>query len=238
MKPIRSLLLSAGLGTRLRPITLDLPKCLVQINGKPILKVWIEKLKKINAEKILINTHYLSDQVDKFIDEIKNNKVDLQNFYEKELLGTAGTLIANKDFFLNSIGILIHADNFTKMDLKELIKAHLNKPKSCLLTMLTFDTINPESCGIVEIDSKGIVKDFHEKSNNNHGNLANGAVYVFEDDFLDWVVKYYPNASDFSTEVIPNMLGKIYTYHTYQPYIDIGTIESLKKACEEAKNLN
>ena len=80
MKPIRSLLLSAGLGTRLRPITFNLPKCLVEINGKPILKVWIDKLKKINAEKILINTHYLSDQVDKLIDEIKNNKVELFHY--------------------------------------------------------------------------------------------------------------------------------------------------------------
>ena len=237
MKPIRSLLLSAGLGTRLRPITLSIPKCLVEINGKPILREWIDKLEKMNTEKILINTHYLSEQVDEFIDN-NNSKIDLYKFYEKKLYGTAGTLIANKDFFFNSIGILIHTDNFTKMDLTDLIQAHLKKPRSCLITMLTFDTNNPERCGIVETDSKGVVQDFHEKSTNPKGNVANGAVYVFEDEFLDWVVKNYPYASDFSTEVIPNMFGKIYTYHTHQPYIDIGTIESLKKAREVAKILN
>lgn len=234
MKPIRSLLLSAGLGTRLRPITLSLPKCLVEINGQPILKKWIDKLEKINTEKILINTHYLSDQVDKFIQNY-NSKVALYNFHEKKLYGTAGTLIANKDFFLNSIGILIHSDNFTNMDLNDLIQAHLAKPKKCLMTMLTFNSINPEKCGIVKINTSGIVQNFYEKSANPNGNLANAAVYVFEDEFLDWVVKHFPNASDFSTEVIPKMLGRIYTFHTNQPYIDIGTIESLKEARELAK---
>ena len=82
-KPIRVLLLSAGLGTRLRPLTLSKPKCLVEINGKPILEHWLDKLDNIGAEKVLINTHYLSEQVDKFIANQHNRNVEISKFYEK-----------------------------------------------------------------------------------------------------------------------------------------------------------
>ena len=86
-KTIRALLLSAGLGTRLRPLTLSIPKCLVEINDKPILENWLDKLEKIRVEKVLINTHYLSEQVDKFIDNQHNRNIEISNFYEEKLYG-------------------------------------------------------------------------------------------------------------------------------------------------------
>ena len=116
-QPIRSLILAAGLGTRLRPLTLSKPKCLVEINKKPLLELWIEKLKDINTQRIIINTHYLSDQVNNFLKRKYKNEKKIQSVHESKLLGTAGTLIANRDFFLNSIGIMILADNFTNMKL-------------------------------------------------------------------------------------------------------------------------
>ena len=152
------------------------------------------------------------------------------NFYEDKLLGTAGTLIANYEFFSDSLGILIHADNFTKMDLRELVHSHINRPKNCLLTMLTFDTSTPQSCGIVEVDSNNIVQKFYEKHANPPSNKANAAVYLFENDFMEWLISNYPQATDFSLHVLPNLLGKIYAFHTKMSYIDIGTKESLDKA--------
>ena len=237
-KPIRALLLSAGLGTRLRPLTLSIPKCLVEINGKPILENWLDKLEKIRAEKVLINTHYLAKQVDKFIDNQHNRNIEISNFYEEKLYGTAATLIANNKFFMNSTCILIHSDNFTTLDLNELVKAHQNRPPECLLTMLTFKTENPSSCGIVNVDSNGIVQSFHEKSAESNGNLANGAIYVFENNLLLWLLKNYPKVKDFSTEVIPKLIGKIYSFQTSHPFIDIGTYKALNKAREIAKKLN
>ena len=112
-KPIRSLLLAAGLGTRLRPITLELPKCLVKIGKEPLLENWINKLENIKVDKILINTHYMSEKIDLFLDKKYKNQKKIIKFHENQLLGTAGTLIANRDFFYDSIGIMIHADNFT-----------------------------------------------------------------------------------------------------------------------------
>ena len=237
MKSIRALLLSAGLGTRLRPLTLKIPKCLVEINNKPILEYWIEKLEKISVNQIIVNTHYLSHKVDLFLEKQKRKDINILNFYEDKLLGTAGTLIANYEFFSDSLGILIHADNFTNMDLKDLIESHRNRPKNCLLTMLTFDTSNPESCGIVEVDSNNIVQKFYEKQANPPSNIANAAVYLFEEDFMEWLITNYPQATDFSLDVLPNLLGKIYTFHTKMSYIDIGTQESLDKARKIAKEL-
>ena len=234
-KPIRALLLSAGFGTRLRPLTLNKPKCLIEINGKPILENWLEKLSNINVDKILVNTHYLSDQVDSFLDKhFLNSAQKIEKFHEKNLLGTAGTLIANYKFFKNYTGMMIHSDNYTKMNLSDLVKHHHHRPKNCLITMLTFSTNRPKSCGIVELDTNGVVKLFHEKVSNPPGNIANGAVYLFDNDFLEWLVEKHPAAKDFSTEVLPFLLGKIYTYHTNMSYIDIGSNESL----EEARSLS
>ena len=229
-KPIRALLLAAGFGKRLRPLTLNTPKCLVKINKKPILEHWLTKLEEIDVESILINTHYLAEKVNYFLDTHYSQNKKIKKFHEDILLGTAGTLIANSEFFMNSIGMMIHSDNFSYFKLKDLVEAHQNRPKNCLITMLTFSTNNPKSCGIVEIDNKGIVQSFHEKVNNPPGKIANGAIYVFENDFLDWLIKNHPNAKDFSIEVLPFLIGKIFTHHTNMSYIDIGTINALHEA--------
>ena len=78
----------------------------------------------------------------------------IEEQYERKLLGTAGTLMRNEDYFKGSKGLLIHADNATDTDLNKLIEAHEERPKGCLITMLTFETENPQSCGIVEVDSR------------------------------------------------------------------------------------
>ena len=234
-KPISALLLAAGYGTRLRPLTIDNPKCLIYVNDKPILEEWIIKLEEINAQKVLINTHYLHRKVDDFLKTQNFRKPKLTNIFEENLLGTAGTLLKNYEYFLKTTALMIHSDNFTTLDLKGLIMAHNNRPKECLLTMLTFNCSEPSLCGIVKVNSKKVVVDFFEKQPNPPGNIANGAVYVFEDDFLYWMVKNFPKAKDFSTEIIPKLLGKIYTYHTNLPYIDIGTPSSLDEAKRIAK---
>jgi len=229
-QPIRALLLAAGFGTRLRPLTLKIPKCLVEINRKPILEYWLNKLEDIETERILINTHYLAHKVNKFLNDnyLQNSKI--QKYHESKLLGTAGTLIANYKFFKNSTGLMIHSDNFTNMKLIDLIEAHKNRPKNCLITMLTFKTDNPKSCGVVELDSKGIVQAFHEKVEEPPSDIANGAIYAFENNFLEWLIKYHSQAKDFSTEVLPFLIGKIFTYHTNLNFIDIGTINALEEA--------
>lgn len=227
---IKALLLAAGYGTRLRPITFTTPKCLVDIDGEPLLAKWIKKLSDINCNEVLINTHYLAEKVSKFIELQHDSLMQIREIYEPCLQGTAGTLRNNAKFFENSTGILIHADNIMEEELNNLLEAHKNRPNGCVLTMLTFESKNPTQCGIVEIDSIGIVKNFHEKVSNPPGNLANGAIYVFDYDFIDFLNNLNIKLFDFSNEVLPKLIGKIYTYHTSGYFIDIGTIENLNYA--------
>ena len=70
--PIRALLLAAGLGTRLRPLTNHTPKCLVPIAGRPLLAQWLEQLESISCQAAIVNTHYLADQVVAFLNKGKH----------------------------------------------------------------------------------------------------------------------------------------------------------------------
>lgn len=222
---MKAILLAAGFGTRLRPLTDNIPKCLVPIKGKPLLQIWLENLINSEINQILINTHYLSNKVDSFI----NNSPYVDNClikYEKVLLGTAGTLLSNIDFIANEDCLLLHADNYCLESLNDLINAHVNRPKNCLITMLTFRTDKPNTCGIVEVDEHKIVIGFHEKICNPPGNLANGAIYVLSNDFIKILQENFATASDFSTEILPHLISKIYTYEAKNIFIDIGTPEN------------
>lgn len=226
---MRALLLAAGLGTRLRPLTNTIPKCLVPIGGQPLLGIWLKHLAKAGIEPLLVNTHYLASQVEAFIDTSPyRDKVTLAN--EPQLLGTAGTLIANLDFFQGEDGLLIHADNYCLTDLTAFQKAHCDRPRECVMTMMTFRTDNPSSCGIVELDDRGVVIGFHEKVVNPPGNLANGAVYILSAELLRRLSTDLVTVRDFSTEVIKHFVGCIYSYETKDIFMDIGTNSAYKIA--------
>ena len=229
-KPIRALLLAAVFGTRLRPITLLTPKCLVEIAGEPLLGHWLQKLEKAGCEATLINTHYLSEQVVDYLKGWRGQTMTISVVHEEKLLGTAGTLLANETFFKGATGLLIHADNVMADELAEFLYAHENRAEDCLLTMLTFVTDTPSTCGIVETDETGRLLNFHEKVDNPPGNEANGAIYAFDQNLLDQIKKSGSLPNDFSTDVLPTLLGKIQTWKTNQAYIDIGHPIALEKA--------
>ena len=142
---IKTILLAAGLGTRLRPLTYQTPKCLVEINGKPLLGYWLLKLNQLGCNEVLINTHYLNEKVERYLSQVSFENMKITTTYEKKLLGTAGTLLKNIDFYRDSLGLLIHADNFTNDPLDKIVNTHISKPNDCLFTMLTFQTDNPQS---------------------------------------------------------------------------------------------
>ncbi len=226
---MKALLLAAGFGTRLRPLTNTIPKCLVPIKGKPLLQIWLERLSNAGIGPFLINTHYLAEQVNAFV-ETSDYRPQISLVHEKDLLGTAGTLIANLEFFQGEDGLLIHADNYCMADMAAFVNAHNNRPDGCIMTMMTFRTDTPSTCGIVELDNRGVVIGFHEKVANPPGNLANGAVYILSGELFKLLSNELHNASDFSTEVLHRFLGRIYTYETKETFMDIGTLTAYEKA--------
>lgn len=228
---MRALLLAAGLGSRLRPLTTKIPKCLVPIQGKPLLEIWLDSLSDAGVGPCLVNTHYMAGEVENFVKQSRH-QASVRTTFESELLGTAGTLIANIRFFQEQDGLLIHADNYCIENLNAFVAAHLGRPKGCEMTMMTFRTEEVSSCGIVELDEKNIVVGFHEKVANPPGNLANGAVYILSAELLRRMESDYPDAVDFSLEILPTLLGKIYSFETSEIFLDIGTTENYNRANE------
>jgi len=233
---MRAILLAAGLGTRLRPITDTIPKCLVPINGKPLIDYWLEQLTKAGIEKFLINTHYLHEQVESYIEQSKfAGMVDL--VYEEELLLTGGTVIANKDFISDEPFMLVHADNLSICDYEDFISAHKNRPANTEITMMTYTTDDPKSCGVVKIDTSGIIQEFHEKVQNPPSTTANGAVYIVEASVVSYMERLKKVKVDFSVDVLPYYMGRIFTYYNDLYHRDIGNIRSYELAQIETDSL-
>jgi mannose-1-phosphate guanylyltransferase len=219
---MRALLLAAGLGTRLRPLTSTIPKCLVPIKGQPLLDIWLDKLTRASIGPFLVNTHYLAEVVEAHVKASRyRDRVNL--VHERELRGTAGTLIANLEFFQDEDGLLVHADNYCTADFRAFVRAHHERPPECLMTMMTFRTDDPPACGIVEIDARGVVVGFHEKVAAPPGNLANGAIYLLSRDLMHVFATEFAGVKDFSTEVLPRLIGRVYSHETNRVLSDIGT---------------
>jgi mannose-1-phosphate guanylyltransferase len=226
---VRALLLAAGFGTRLRPITDHIPKCLVPIHGQPLLGYWLDRLLSDGVERALINTHYLPAVVDDFVSANPwREKIDV--VYEEVLLGTGGTVLRNRAFFADAPFMVAHADNLTRFNVREFIDAHRNRPADVDITMMTFDTDAPETCGIVELDIRGVVIGFHEKSASPPGCRANAAVYIFEPAVVDFLASLRKDVIDLSLEVIPHYLGRMHCFHNADYHRDIGNPASLRLA--------
>jgi len=229
---VKALLLAAGLGTRLRPLTNSWPKCLMPIRGRPLLEYWLSILNKSSINDVLINRHHYAEIVEEFLQQSQFEGW-VQSVYEKELLGTAGTLRKNAGFFQKDSLLMAHADNWCCCNFEDFISYHNhNRPDDTLITMMTFDCQNPTSCGIVELDDQNIVIGFHEKTKNPPGILANAAVYIIEPEVLNWI-ENNPKIDDFSTEVLPHFTGKIATWKNSHIHKDIGTIEMLQSAQQD-----
>jgi mannose-1-phosphate guanylyltransferase len=167
---------------------------------------------------------------DKVQDFIKANKHQdkIKVVHEHTLLGTAGTLLANLEFIGEGPVLVAHADNLTKFDYLEFMKAHNSRPLNCEITMMLFKPDNPSECGMVELRD-GIVEKFYEKVPNSPGILGNAAIYIFESSVLLKMSKI-DGILDISLQLIPLMLGKIYTFINKKYHRDIGTLENYQKA--------
>jgi mannose-1-phosphate guanylyltransferase len=227
---MRALLLAAGLGTRLRPLTLHTPKCLVPIHGRPLLAYWLEALfRDSRIERALINTHHLAEQVGAFVAASPwRARVDL--VHESVLLGTGGTILANRSYFGSEPLFVAHADNLTDADFGRLIDAYQTAGRDTLAAVLAFRTSTPQTCGILELDRDRHVIGFHEKVANPPGNLASGAVYVFAPEVVDRIAAVGRPIVDLSTEIIPGLVPRMVALAHTGFFMDIGSPEALEEA--------
>ena len=229
---IPALLLAAGLGSRLRPLTETIPKCLVPIHGRPLLDIWLELLVRGDFGPIYVNTHHHARVVEHYL-ETAPWKPHVCLSPEPVLLGTGGTLLAHRHQLGNQPFFVAHADNLSRFDLTAFWLAHQQRPKDCILTMMTFATDNPSQCGIVELDQRSVVTAFHEKQEQPPGNIANGAVFFMEPEIFDVLDSCKAEQPDISLDLLPQCLGRIATWHNAVYHRDIGTPESYIQALKD-----
>ena len=226
---MKGLILAAGFGTRLGKLTEGTPKVLIRVGNKPILDHSIRKLVDVGITEILINTHFLAEQVEYFL-SICDYPAKITTIFEAELLGTAGTLRANLDFFGTGDFLVMHGDNYFTSGLGSLVDTHANRSAHTEMTMATFSTKSPELCGTVITDSTGIVIDFFEKSKDSTSLKANSAIYIFSQLAKERILNLTKEENDISLNLIPKMLGRIQSHHLQGDFIDIGTPSGLQAA--------
>jgi mannose-1-phosphate guanylyltransferase len=216
---VKAFLLAAGLGTRLYPVTAEVPKCLVPIEGRPLLEIWLDVLRSGGVDEVLINTHYLAPKVWEFAKRWRGSP-KLTVTYEAALLGSAGTIAGNWDFVNGEESFLVcYADNLTNLNIGQFARFHA--AHKGLVSVVLFHPENPRECGVAEVGDGGVLLSFEEKPAVPKSSLASGGVYMMR----SGVRSLWPDKvpSDIGGDLLPRCLGSAYGWVWDGLLIDVGT---------------
>ena len=226
---MKAFLLAAGKGTRLKGIAEGTPKCLVPIQGKPLLHYWLTLCKAYGITEVLINVHHLADRVLGYL-AASDSGIRVIPVYEKSLMGTAGTVAANRGFVQGEDHFFIfYADNLTNMNLQRFLDFH--RRNDAVFTMGLFRTQSPRECGIATLDKDNRVIKFREKPPVPETNLANAGIYLAGQDLFDHIPD--KETIDFGYDVLPGLVNRMHGYIIDEYLVDIGTPESYQRAQRE-----
>jgi mannose-1-phosphate guanylyltransferase len=229
---MRAVLLAAGLGTRLRPLTDHTPKCLVEVGGRTLLDAWLDALDAAGVDEVLVNLHHLPHLVEAHLATRRGGPV-VHTVHEPVLRGSAGTLRANAGFLRDEAMFLaLNADNLTDFDPAVLVAAHrAGAGDGRVATLSVFRAPDPTQCGVVEV-ADGVVTGFEEKPEQPRSDLANAGMYAFGPEVLDLVDG--PDPRDIGFHLLPRLVGRAGVVDIGDAWLcDIGTPEALARARRE-----
>jgi mannose-1-phosphate guanylyltransferase len=223
---VKAFLLAAGPGSRLRPITDTVPKCLVPIRGTPMLSIWLQLCKRFGIEEVLINLHAHAAAVNEFLRR-DTNGLRVRAVVEQQLLGSAGTLRANRDWVMSDeVFWVFYADVLNCADLEGMLRLHQKRKPAA--TLGVYEVPDPRRCGIVMADSDGVIQQFVEKPEHPAGNLAFSGLMIGTPEVLDVIPSAIP--ADIGFHVLPQLAGRMIAYSISDYLLDIGTMENYEKA--------
>jgi len=227
-----AVLLAAGPGTRLRPLTEKVPKCLVPVGGRPMLDWWLELLVRHGIRRALIATNHLAEQVNAYARR-QAFPLALDVVDEPELLGTAGAVRAQAEWLGDAPDFwVIYVDNLSSADLTAMRSLH--KMHGGLGTLGVYETPVPHECGIVQTAPDGRIVRFVEKPKEFIGNLANGGLYLLSREILPRIPKRTP--VDFARDVFPGLVGAspsgrgLFAWRIEGYHLDMGTWDTYRRA--------
>lgn len=176
---MKAVVLAAGEGVRLQPVTLTRPKHLIKVGGKPILEHCLRALKTCGIDEIVLVVHYMADAIRDYFGDGQSLGLKVEYVEQKEVLGT-GNAVSVVEPFVGDDFLLVYGDLlFTVEAVKKVVS--LYEKEKPVVTMAVVPVDNPEGYGIVEVDDEGNVKRIVEKPSREDAssNLANAGMYVF-----------------------------------------------------------
>ncbi|MCY9855837.1 NDP-sugar synthase [Vibrio mediterranei] len=244
---MKGMILAAGKGTRVRPITQQIPKPMIPILGKPVMESMIELFAQYNITKIVINTSHLAEVIEDYFGDGHHFDVQLSYSCEGELkdgkfeskaLGSAGGMKRIQEFsgFFDETFVVVCGDAWIDLDLKEAVRKH----KKCggIATIITKRVLEEEveKYGVVVTGDKGLVQSFQEKPAREDAlsNLANTGIYIFEPAIFD----YIPSDQEFDigSELFPKLVEQHVPFYAVEmnfQWLDVGNIKDIWGVTED-----
>lgn len=219
---MQAIILSGGKGERLRPLTNDLPKCMVEVNEKPLAEYQIEWLVKYGITKIVFACGYLHEKIRDHFKDGSDFNVEICYSVEEEPLGRGGALKKAWSTISEDEPIVVtNGDVYSELELSKLIKVHNSKKVLASICLLPFKS----PYGIVNFNAESIVESFEEKPVLPF--WINGGIYILEPEIRDML----PNKGDHENEVFPRLAkeGKMYAYKSSEFWKGIDTIKDLNE---------
>jgi mannose-1-phosphate guanylyltransferase len=231
---MKAFLLAAGVGSRLRPITETVPKCMIPIDGRPLLDIWLDAFAAAGVDEVLINLHHLPDIVREHVAK-HGGRPAVHMVFEPTLLGSAGTLAANREWVEEEEFFLAcNADNLTDFNLRELIEAH--RAHEAIATIAVFHSPQPSAGGVVELTSDGTIAGFREKPAEPVSDLTNAGIYAFDTSLLRELDG--PRPLDIGYHLLPRLVNRARAVLVEGYFRDIGTPDAYRLAVKEWRELS
>ena len=233
---MKALFLAGGFGTRLQPLTNDLPKPMVPIMTKPLLEQNMLKLKEHGVDEVILCTHFHHEKIEDYFGDGSQLGLKIHYVREDEPLGTGGA-IKNAEEFFDDTFIVFNSDILTDIDITNMLQFH--KEKKAAVTIAATHVDNPSAYGVIEYNSESYIESFTEKPQLSEIKSAyiNAGIYIFEPQVLK-EIPAHKNVS-IERETYPLLLQKKYSMAIYKSdayWMDIGTIEKYIEAHQDVLN--
>jgi mannose-1-phosphate guanylyltransferase len=226
---MRAMVLAAGLGTRLRPLTYEITKPMVPVLDRPVMEHIVELLEKHGFDDVIANLHYFPETISDYFGERISYRV------EEELLGTAGGVRACADFFGEDDFLVISGDALTDIDLGALAQRH--RDSGGIATLAVKKVSDTREYGVVLHDREGRITGFQEKPSPEEAlsDLGNCGIYVFSPRIFD----YFPQSPfvDWARDVFPVLLENDVPFHIHEVreyWNDVGSLGELRQGTFDA----
>jgi mannose-1-phosphate guanylyltransferase/mannose-1-phosphate guanylyltransferase/phosphomannomutase len=226
---MRAMVLAAGLGTRLRPLTYEIAKPMVPVLDRPVMAHIVDLLDRYGFDEAIANLHYFPDSIRDYFGERLSYRV------EQELLGTAGGVRACADFFGSDPFVVISGDALTDIDLGAFAARH--REAGGIATLAVKKVSDTREYGVVLHDREGRITGFQEKPNPEEAlsDLGNCGIYIFEPAIFD----HFPERPfvDWAQDVFPTLLANDVPFHIHEVreyWNDVGSLAELRQGTFDA----